>query len=440
MAARPERPARPPQADRPLRAIPVVGALVRWHEERLTARGRYVLWAAVALGLMGADTRRSQVYVLFAVAMGTLVAALAVTALRRPAARLECALPARATAQAPLVLRARVWAKGRPRDHLRLSFPRSTRGGGAVAVRPRETFLAAVPGAPTEARVELRAPRRGRYVLRTPTLRATDPLALAAGPAPRGGEHVLLVYPRFYTLEQFAVPAGRRYQPGGIPLSSSIGDAIEFVGTREYREGDPVRNIHWRSWARRGAPVVKEYQEEYFARIALVLDTFVSARPSAGEARSFEAAISVLASIADHYSRSEFVVDILAAGPEVYDVSAGRSLAYLDNILDVLAGLEPCADPPFAAIGPVLFGKLARITTVVAVLQDWDDARERFLREIKALGTTVQVIVVHEGQTTRPWQQVGAEVGEVVLMTPDEVDGRIAATAPSPRAQEARHA
>jgi uncharacterized protein (DUF58 family) len=364
----------------------------------------------------------------------------AMTVRRPPRARLECALPVRATAHTPLVLRARVWADGSPCDDLRLSFPHPVRWGGSIAIRPRETLLAAAADAPTETRVELRARRRGRYVLPAPTLRATDPLALAAGPAPRARDHVLLVYPQFYTLESFAVPAGRRYQPGGIPLSSSTGDAIEFVGTREYREGDPVRNIHWRSWARRGAPVVKEYQEEYFARIALVLDTFAPARPTPPQERSFEAAISVLASIADHYSRSDAVVDILAAGPEVYEVSAGRSLAYLDNILDVLAGLEPCPDAPFAAIGPALIEKLARITTVVAVLQDWDEARERFLREVKALGTAVHVIIVHEGATTRAWERVGAEVGEIVHMTPDEVDRRIAASAPSPRAQEARPA
>ena len=133
-------------------------------------------------------------------------------------------------------------------------------------------------------------------------------------------------------------------------------------------------------------------------------------------------------------------MDILAAGPEVYEVSAGRSLAYLDNILDVLAGLEPCLEAPFAAIGPALFDKLARITTVVAVLQDWDEARERFLREVKALGTAVHVIVVHEGATTRSFAAVGPEVGDIVHMTPDDVDRLIAASAPSPRAQEARRA
>ena len=100
-------------------------------------------------------------------------------------------------------------------------------------------------------------------------------------------------------------------------------------------------------------------------------------------------------------------MDILAAGPEVYEVSAGRSLAYLDNILDVLAGLEPCPEAPFAAVAPALFDKLARITTVVAVLQDWDEARERFLREVKALGTAVHVIVVHDGATTRPLPRWG---------------------------------
>ena len=140
-------------------------------------------------------------------------------------------------------MRARVWAE--KAGATTCGCPsRAHALGSSIALLPRETFLAAAPDVPTEMCVELRALRRGRYILRTPSLRATDPLALAAGPAPRAREHVLLVYPRFYTLESFTVPAGRRYQPGGIPLSSNTGDAIEFVGTREYRQGDPVRNIH----------------------------------------------------------------------------------------------------------------------------------------------------------------------------------------------------
>jgi uncharacterized protein (DUF58 family) len=257
-------------------------------------------------------------------------------------------------------------------------------------------------------------------------LRATDPLGLAAGNPVWGADQNLVVHPRYYTLERFDAPAGRRYQPGGIPLSSSTGDAIEFVGTREYREGDAIRSIHWRSWARRGAPVVKEYQEEYFCRIALVLDTFVPPRARASHHRAFEAAVSVLASVAEHYSRSEYVVDVLAAGPEVYDVSAGRSLASLDTILDVLAGVDPCREPPFQAVEAALFERLSRLTTVVAVLQDWDEARESLLGRVRALGTAVHVIVVHEGATSRPLAGAPAELGPIELLTPQEVDRRLA--------------
>jgi uncharacterized protein (DUF58 family) len=232
----------------------------------------------------------------------------------------------------------------------------------------------------------------------------------------------LLVYPRFWKFDHFEVPVGRSYQPGGIPLASSTGDAIEFVGTRDYREGDPIKNIHWRSWARRGQPVVKEYQEEYFSRVALVMDTFVPKGFTPAHRLAFEGAVSVVASVADWFSRSEAVVDVLAAGPDLYEVSAGRSLAYLDNILDVLACLEPCSDPPFATIGPHLHEKLARLTSVVVVMLDWDDAREQFLRGVRDSGTAMRCIIVRDGETTKPWAAAAGDLGAFSQMTTDDVE------------------
>ena len=158
--------------------------------------------------------------------------------------------------------------------------------------------------------------RRGRYVIPAPTVRATDPLGLVAGSARALAEEALIVYPRFYAMESFHLPLGRRYQPGGIPLASHTGDSLEFLGTREYQQGDPMRHIHWRSWARVGKPVVMEFQEEYFSRIALILDTFVPKRARAEDVQAFEAAISVVASVADFFSRSDHVVDIFGGGSE----------------------------------------------------------------------------------------------------------------------------
>lgn len=424
-------------------SIRFIAKLVQQYRERLTARGRYFLWVVAALALLGLDTLSSQIFALFAVFAAMCIVASVYAFFPRPEVRIECTLPQRATALAPLSLKARVLNETQKNlPDLQLSFQRPIKNGENISLKPQEMFLSVSAGKASEVALEFKALRRGRYLLRGPAVRSTDPLRLATTREVALEDQILLVYPRFYSMEDFIVPLGRRYQPGGIPLSSSLGDAIEFVGTREYREGDPVKNIHWRSWARRGAPVVKEFEEEYFCRIAIILDTFLPERPRPEDTNAFESAVSVVASIADYFSRSEYIVDILAAGPDIYEVSAGRSLAYLENILDVLACLEPCAQPPFEGIGPALFDKLAQITTVVAVLLDWDKPREDFLRRVKSLGTSVRAIVVRGSDTQMAWQNVGEELGEVSVMTPSDVERFLLSARPNanvpPSGAEAR--
>ncbi len=428
----------PYRRPRPLRTAPLIRAVAWFFQEKLTARGRYLLMATMVLALMGLDTRRTQVFTLFAVAAGPLVVAWLLSLRRPPRAELECVMPERVTARTPVRVPWRLLSAEATPDVV-VSFPHPYRDESVLRFTPRQSIVAAVPGEATESAVTVFIPRRGRFVVPGATIRRTDPLQLNGSSALELDDTVVFAYPQFWRMDSFSVPLGRRYQPGGIPLSSSTGDAIEFVGTRDYRQGDPLKNIHWRSWARRGEPVVKEYQEEYFCRIAVIIDTFLPPESpytrgwffgtdemTPAQAR-FEASLSVVASVADWFSRSEYIVDILAAGPDVYEVSAGRGLAYLDNILDVLACLEPCPDPPFQAIGPQLFEKLQQITTVVAVLQDWDTSRQQFLRQVKALGTSVRAIVVRDGPTTEPWQGAAQDIGEFTQMSPQDIERLIAA-------------
>jgi uncharacterized protein (DUF58 family) len=410
-----------------LRDLPVVRGLVRAYEERLTPRGRWLLGLLLVLGPAGLDTRRTGIFILFSAAAGLFAAASLFAFLRRPRVRLTGGFPPRATALTPVSVRVGIEAEpGRPMPDLFLTVPGSGPASKRIAVSPRDTLLAGGPGRTAGAVLTLQPGRRGRYVLKGPRAGVPDPLGLMATKGPALPDSVLLVYPRYFALDRFDIPLGRRYQPGGIPLSSNTGDSVEFVGAREYRPGDPVRNIHWRSWARRGAPVVREFQEEYFCRIAVILDTFLPRKPRPRDLEAFEAAITVTASIADFFSRSEYIVDILAAGPDLYEVSSGRSLAYLENILDVLACLEPCHEPPFATVGPPLFEKLSQITTVVAVLQDWDAPREAFLRRVRAMGTALRVMIVRDGPTAKPWAGAAEELGEIEQMTPADVERALA--------------
>jgi uncharacterized protein (DUF58 family) len=408
--------------------FPIVAKVVDSYREVLTPRGKYILWTTAALAMLGLNTRVNQVFKVFAIPAAMLLLAYLFSLLRAPRGKLECRLPLRATVLRPLDLQVRASdGSGGFIGPMLLSFPRSRKWGSSIVFEPRQTLLHASRDGTSEATVSFKPLRRGKYVLRGPSVRWTDPLALVGGRAKRLPDQAMLVYPRFYAMEEFHLPVGRRYQPGGIPLASNTADTVEFMGTREYRQGDPVKNIHWRSWARVGKPVVKEFQEEYFCRIAIILDTFLPRKAKQNEVDSFEAAVSVVASIADYFSRSEYIVDIFAAGPDIYEVSAGRSLAYLENILDVLACLEPCHKPPFEVVGPALFEKLAQITSVVAILQDWDSTRQDFLRRVKASGAEVRVIIVKEGETREPVYSGGEDLGEITLMSPDDVELALAA-------------
>jgi uncharacterized protein (DUF58 family) len=416
----------PRTLDRPLESAFVFRALRGLYRRRLTGRGQFLLWATLAVALIGIDTRRALVFMLFALAAPPLLVAAVQLFRRRPPVELTGRLPARLTAERALDARLEI-ASEQPTGPLSLFFEAPLPPEASLEVGPAEAYVEADGEKPTRVPVRLHPHRRGRYTLPGLGVARTDAFGLARSKAVWQPERVVLVYPRYFALEELPLPMGRRYQPGGIPLASHVGESLEFIGTREYREGDALRKIHWPSTARLGKPVVKEYQEEYFSRIALVLDTFLPRRPRPREKERFEAAISLLASVAGHFSRSDEVVDILAAGPDLYEVSTGRSLGYLDNVLDVLACLEPSPAPPFESIGPRLFDRLQRLTTVVAVMLEWDEAREAFLHRVRAMGVAVRVLLVHEGETRRPWTGISGAIGEMVRYTPGQIEERLRA-------------
>ena len=411
-----------------LRRTILIGGVLRAWDTRLAPRGRYLLIALGLLGFAGADTRKTLVHLPFAGAAGLFFTATIFASRFRPRVNVDSLIPERATAGTPLMFRTRVTPLKRTGGELMIDMPTAPEARGLIVSKPLRAFVN-VDDKSVEVAAELLPERRGRYRLRGARVRRTDPLRLMTTVATAAPDTTILVYPRFWRMETFDVPVGRSYQPGGIPLASSTGDAIEFVGTRDYRDGDPIRNIHWRSWARRGQPVVKEHQEEYFSRVALIMDTYVPKGFGAGDRAAFEGGVSVVASVADWFSRSEAVVDVLAAGPDLYEVSAGRSLAYLDNILDVLACLEPCSDPPFETVGPHLHEKLARLTSVVVVMLDWDDGRERFLRGVREQGIAMRCIIVRDGATTKPWAPAAGDLGTFSQMGTADIERALRAGA-----------
>ena len=286
------------------------------------------------------------------------------------------------------------------------------------------------PDASASVSLPLRPLKRGLYPL--PRVRAfsTFPLGLfrssakepAGSKASRAGS--LLVYPRFHPVADIDVPVSARYQPGGIALSSNVGESMEYIGNREYRAGDPTRHIDHRSWARLAKPVIKEFQEEYYCRIALVLDTYVPGRkkPPPDGFANLEAAISLAASVADALARGEYIIDIFAAGPQLYVFRAGRHTRHFDNVLEILACVDACRQSPFDVVTPALVEELANISTVIGVFLDWDAERERLARAAADAGCSLKALIVRDGATSAPY--AGHQAAWAMSQySPDEILG-----------------
>ena len=253
-------------------------------------------------------------------------------------------------------------------------------------------------GTPEEIPAQLIPLRRGRLRFEGLAIVRTDPFGLWKSYKKVGTPQTVLVLPKRYPLPPIPLPGTRKYQPGGVALASSVGDSEEFLSLRDYRPGDPMRRIHWKSWAKRGEPIVKEFQDEFFVRHALILDTFQKAEQS----EVLEEALSVAASFAYSIQTQDSLLDLMFVGTEAYCFTSGRGIAHVDRILEILASVRACSDRPFSTLPALVLGRASLMSGCVCVLLSWDEERQELIHLLKALGLPVLVLVITEDERTQP--------------------------------------
>jgi hypothetical protein len=121
-------------------------------------------------------------------------------------------------------------------------------------------------------------------------------------------------------------------------------------------------------------------------------------------------------------ARQDYLVDLFAAGPNLYHLTAGRSLAYLDQILDILACVDSSDTEPFNVIEPELLENLSKITTVICVMLDWDDTRRAFVHRLARQGAGIKVIVVRDRPCTVDPSADADVLGHIPVLSKRECD------------------
>ncbi|MBI2929039.1 MAG: DUF58 domain-containing protein [Verrucomicrobia bacterium] len=253
------------------------------------------------------------------------------------------------------------------------------------------------PGQESEVQVELHPLKRGVLRFTGLTLARPDPLGLVKAYARLPLPQSVLILPKRYPLPPIALPGAARYQHGGVALASSVGESEEFVAVRGYRRGDPLRHIHWRSWAKTGRPIVKEFEDEFFVRHALILDTFIT-HPNS---EVFEEAVSVAASFACTVQTQESLLDLLFVGPQAYCFTAGRGVGHTEQMLEVLASVQVCRERNFDALEHLVLEHVEAVSGCICVLLAWDERRQKFVEQLRALGVPALVLVIAEAGGAR---------------------------------------
>ena len=178
----------------------------------------------------------------------------------------------------------------------------------------------------------------------------------------------IVVVPSAIALHGFPLAASGSGEDA--PAAPPRGHGDEFAGVRDYRTGDDVRRVHWRSTARRGQLVVREDARAAAPRVAIVV---AGADRGAPPESAFEALVTAAASIGLHALSRGHELDLVRPGPD------GRAIhlhaADHSGMLTWLAAAAP-SDAPLAPLVGAAVAAAAGGTVVLCLSSEGRAASE----------------------------------------------------------------
>ena len=272
---------------------------------------------------------------------------------------------------------------GAPRGPARLT--------GVIGSEPLAAATGLVPRTGWRHQVELRGMHRGPVGAHAWAVESSDPVGMFRSRRNSPDAEVALVLPRFAALS-------RRPQTRELEASVAApraGSGTELFGVRQYRPGDSLRRIHWRSSARHGELVVREYEPPGVQTLGIFCD------PHPGDAAVANQVARIAASEA---------WDCLRNGGRVMLWGPGLAPSASDEARSLWAALEWLARYPTAA-GSGEDVDPPRVSEAVAVTGGAPKEIIEAMETVRRRGGNVRAWVVGDNDldVDAPVQHVGTE-------------------------------
>ncbi|HEX7057752.1 MAG TPA: DUF58 domain-containing protein [Bacilli bacterium] len=248
--------------------------------------------------------------------------------------------------------------------------------------------------------------RRGVYRLATVSLTVGDLFGLSRQSRTIPLDAELFVYPQLLPLAQIPLPS-HSWLGEVLARRFVAPDPFLTAGVREYQSGDPLRMMHWKSFARTNVPHVRQLDFTADHRLLLYLnvDAEWQAKTTPLDPERIERGIMYAASIA-HFTVSQglatgFVCngqDTAAPGMPVR-IEAGTGNAHMERLHKTFARLDTVRS---CSIETLLQQERERGTTQTDILfmtTYLNEASADQIRALKQLGNAVEVMLLGEHES-----------------------------------------
>jgi uncharacterized protein (DUF58 family) len=198
----------------------------------------------------------------------------------------------------------------------------------------------------------VRSELRGRYEIGPLRLRLADAFGMCELTRSFTSSDPLIVVPRTWPLTS-ARAGGMWAGSGESVVRTAAASGEDDVSTREYRYGDDLRRVHWKSTARRGEMMVRTDEQPRQMRATILFDARRSGHRGEGPASSIEWGISAAASVGVHLAGNRYGVRLLHDDrPSEWTPVEGNDSAamLLDDLAVLTPGDDGCLQQAMAAL------------------------------------------------------------------------------------------
>lgn len=256
--------------------------------------------------------------------------------------------------------------------------------------------------------------RRGVIRVGPLTVARQDPLGLLRREMSWPDTRTLYVHPKTVALPPNSAGLVRDLE--GFESQRVVDSDLSFHAVREYVPGDALRHVHWKSTAKTGTLMVRQYQETQTARTAVLFDARHGEYSSDDE---FELGVSAAASVSLHAvreGRERLVISSWVAGRVRRSVDGLEELPSRtpNELMNAWSELEPVIEgPPFEQLARNL-SHTTRDLSLVVIVTGSAVSFERIRRATLAFGSEVHVFAIRVDWLAEPHAQ---RIGDLTIAT-----------------------